>query len=73
MKGGVYFCKEPDIDIITKGNKIDKSSTKLRFKGCLNFWHIMELLVLLHILEPALRCTSIVITEMNMSRHSKIF
>jgi hypothetical protein len=31
------------------------------------------LLVLLHILEPALRYTSIVITEMNMSKHVEIF
>jgi hypothetical protein len=31
------------------------------------------LLVLLHILEPALRYTSIVITEMNMSKHAEIF
>jgi hypothetical protein len=32
----------------------------------------MELLVLLFILEPALRCTSIVIIETNLSRDSDL-
>ena len=32
----------------------------------------MELLVLLYILEPALRCTSIVIIETNLSRDTDL-
>ena len=32
-----------------------------------------EFLVYPHIQEPALRCTSIVITEMNMIKHAEIF